>query len=117
LLALSIKGMKDFQGLDAVDKAQFIALHMPLVLSSQNAFYHWSDGSLSPELWKGWEFFVAMFFSAPGGKEFWAERGWLFGSSYQEYVEKVMVTQELNPKAKAWGNPDIYEQPASGELR
>jgi hypothetical protein len=45
LLALSMKGMKGYQGLEALDKAQFIALHMPLLLNSQNAFYHWRDGS------------------------------------------------------------------------
>ncbi len=110
LLALSMKGMKDYKGLEAVDKAQFIALHMPLILNSQNAFYHWRDGSLSPELWKGWEFVVSIFFTASGGKEFWAERGWLFGSDYQEYVEQVLLTREPNPNAKAWGNPDIYQE-------
>jgi hypothetical protein len=109
LLALSMKGMKDYKGLEAVDKAQFIAVYMPNLLNSQNAFYHWRDGSLSPELWQGWEFIVTIFLTTPGGKEFWSERGYLFGSGFQKHVDEVLLTREPHPKAKPWGNPEIYE--------
>jgi hypothetical protein len=49
-------GMKDYAGLSSVDKAQFVALHMALLLDAQNAFYQWQEGWLSPELWHAWDF-------------------------------------------------------------
>jgi hypothetical protein len=68
LLGISMEGMKDYAGLSSVDKAQFVALHMALLLNAQNAFYQWHEGWLSPELWDAWDFIFGIFFSTPGRK-------------------------------------------------
>ncbi len=109
LLGISMAGMKDFAGLSGVDKAQFIAMHMALLLNAQNAFYQWQDGWLSSELWRAWDLLVGVFFSTPGGRQFWDERSYIFGESFQAHIEQVLK-QEPNPKAKAWGSQDIYNQ-------
>ena len=71
-----MEGMKDYAGLSSVDKAQFVALHKALLLNAQNAFYQWQEGWLSPELWHAWDFVFGIFFSTPGGRQFWKERGY-----------------------------------------
>ena len=66
LLGISMAGMKDFAGLSGVDKAQFIAMHMALLLNAQNAFYQWQDGWLSSELWRAWDLLVERLLLDPG---------------------------------------------------
>jgi hypothetical protein len=52
---------------------------MAFISFSQNAFYQWRAKALSPWLWDGWELLVMNLLSAPGGKEFWKERGYVSG--------------------------------------
>ena len=111
LLGISMAGMKDYGALSSVDKAQFVALHMALLLDAQNAFYQWQEGWLSPELWQTRDFVFGIFLSTPGGRQFWEERSYMFGQDFQEHVE-IVLQRDPHPKAKAWGNPDIYK-PAS----
>jgi hypothetical protein len=106
LLALSIKGMKDYARLTEVEKGQFIAMFMAFTSHSQNAFYKLKDGSLSPDLWRCWEFVSMNFLATPGGKAFWDERGYMFSDKYRRHVENV-VMQKPHPSAKPWGAFDI----------
>ena len=108
LLDVSMSGMKDYVGLASVDKAQFVSLHMALLLNAQNAFYQWQEGWLSQELWQSWDFIFEIFFSTPGGRQFWEERGYMFGSAFQAHIEKILQ-RGPQPKAKAWGNAEIYQ--------
>ncbi len=51
-----IKGLKDYSSLEETEKAQFIDTFMAFSSYSQNAYYQWRQGSLSPQLWVGWEY-------------------------------------------------------------
>ncbi|MGI9258474.1 MAG: hypothetical protein ACR2QQ_06550 [Gammaproteobacteria bacterium] len=109
LLALSSKGLKDYTSLTATEKSQFIAMFMAFSLHTQDAFQKWHEGSLSPELWRGWEFVSMNFLSTPGGKGFWEERGYLFSDEFQSYVVDDIMTREAHPKARPWGAFAIKE--------
>ena len=98
-----LKGVRDYSSLDDGEKAQFIATFMAFMSFSQNAFYQWREKALSPWLWHGWELHVMNFLSAPGGKGFWKERGYVFGEEYRDYVEKVIMTKEPPPEARPFG--------------
>ena len=106
LLAISIKGMQDYVSLTQIEKAQFIAMFMAFTSHSQNAFYKLKDGSLSPDLWRCWEYVSMNFLATPGGKAFWDERGYMFSDRYRAHVKQVVV-QKLHPAAKPWGAFDI----------
>ena len=106
LLALSIKGMKDYASLSEVEKGQFIAMFMAFTSHSQNAFYKWKDGSLSPDLWRCWESVSMNFLSTQGGKAFWDERGYMFSDAYRGHVETDIIPKP-HPMAKPWGAFDI----------
>jgi hypothetical protein len=113
LLAISIKGMRDYSTLSEVERAQYIALFMIFSLNTQDAFNKWRDGALAPELWRGWEVVAEIFYASPGGKSFWDERGYMFGDSYQHYVELDLMQRPPHPKAKPFGAFEI----APGERR
>ena len=110
LLALSIEGMKDYASLTEVEKNRFIAMFMAFTSHSRNAFYKWKDGSLSPDLWRCWEFVSMNFLSTPGGKEFWSERGYMFSDKYRAHVETEIMPKP-HPSARPWGAFDIGQKP------
>ena len=68
LLSISTKGMRDFPSLSEAERPQFMAHFMAFCSHIQDAFYKWQEGSLSPELWRGWEFVTMNFLSTPGGR-------------------------------------------------
>jgi hypothetical protein len=41
--------------------------------------------------------------SSPGGKEFWKERGYLFGEEFRRYVEDDLIEKNATPRRKADG--------------
>jgi len=100
---IALKGVRDYASLDDIEKAQFIETFMAFISFSQNAFYQWRKKALSPWLWDGWELHVMNFLSAPGGKGFWKERGYVFGKEYRDYVEKVIMTKKPPPDARPFG--------------
>ena len=76
---------------------------MAFISFSQNAFYQWQEKALSPPFWAGWELLTMNLLAAPGGKEFWKERGYVFGNEYRDYVEKVILTRKPHPEARPLG--------------
>jgi len=100
---LVIKGLKDYSSLDSTEKARFIDTFMAFSSYSQNAFYQWKQGSLSPQLWLGWESLIMNLVGTPGGKDFWRERGYTFGSEYRDYVVNVIMEKAPHPEARPLG--------------
>jgi UDP-3-O-acyl N-acetylglycosamine deacetylase len=100
---IAIKGLKDYSSLGETEKAQFIEAFMAFISFSQNAFYQWREKALSPPLWVGWESLTMNLLCSPGGKEFWKERGYVFGNEYRNYVEKVIMTKKPHPEARPLG--------------
>jgi hypothetical protein len=110
LLAITLKALRDYGALDDVEKAQAIAVFMSFSSYQQDAFYKWKDGSLSSELWRGWELVSMNVFTTPGGNEFWAERGYMFSQSFQNYIDTDLMKREVSPISKPFGasrNPDV----------
>ena len=109
LMALSIQGMQDYASLSGTEKAQFIAMFMAFCSYQQNAFYKWKEGTLSDELWRGWEYVSMNFLSTAGGQAFWAERSYMFGDAFQNYVNTEIIGREPHPQAKPWGAYNLTE--------
>jgi hypothetical protein len=107
---IAIKGLKDYASLGEIEKARFIETFMAFLSYSQNAFHQWREKSLSPPLWGGWELLVMNLLSSPGGKEFWKERGYVFGNEYRHYVQKIIMTKKPHPEARPLGAFKIGKQ-------
>jgi hypothetical protein len=100
---LVIKGLRDYSVLDQTEKARFIDTFMAFSSYCQNAFYQWKQGALSPQLWLGWESLIMNLVGTPGGKDFWKERGYTFGSEYRDYIADVIMKKAPHPEARPLG--------------
>lgn len=103
LLMITVRGMQDYGALNVAEKSQFIAVFMVFSSNCQTAYYKWRDGLLDEELWSGWRELSLNFFSTAGGKAFWDERSYMFGSGFRQFVDTEIMTSQPNPKAKPWG--------------
>ena len=96
-------GLRDYGSLSEQEKARFIATFMAFLSYSQNAFLKWREKMLEPPLWMGWELLIMNLVSSPGGKEFWKERGYLFGEEFRRHVESDLMKRAPHPDAKPMG--------------
>jgi hypothetical protein len=103
LSQIVIDGLKDYVSLSEKDKARFVATFMAFLSYSQNAFFKWRKELLEQPLWMGWELLIMNLVSAPGGKEFWKERGYLFGEEFRRHVETDLMKRQPHPDAKPMG--------------
>jgi hypothetical protein len=103
LMKISIDGMRDYRSLSETEKGRFIATFMAFLSFSQNAFYQWRAGSLSPQLWVGWELLIVLLVRSPGGEEFWKERGYIWGGEFRDYIESVIMKRPIHPEARPLG--------------
>lgn len=103
LALLVTNGLRDYSCLSETDKARFVATFMTVLSYCQDAFIKWREGSLAPELWRGWEFVMMNLVSAPGGKEFWCERAYCFGEDFRLHVESDIMKRRPHPLAKPMG--------------
>jgi hypothetical protein len=107
---LTTKGLRDYSSLSESEKGRFISVSMSVLVCSQDAFIKWREGSLSPELWPGWEYLIMNLLLSPGGKAFWKERGYLFGAPYREHIENDIMKRTPHPDAKPMGAFSIGPQ-------
>ena len=100
LSQIAVNGLRDYFSLSETEKARFIATFMAFLSYSQNAFLKWRERMLEPPLWMGWELLIMNLVSSPGGKEFWKERGYLFGEEFRRHVEDDLMKRTPHPDAK-----------------
>lgn len=103
LAQLVADGLRDYASLSETNKARFVATFMAFLSYSQDAFIKWREGSLSADLWLGWELVMMNLVNSPGGREFWGERGYLFGDEFRNHVENDIMKRKPNPSAKPMG--------------
>jgi len=103
LATILVKGLADYGSVNAEEKARLVATLMSFMSYSQNAFLKWREGHLQPALWLGWESVMMNCVGAPGGKEFWKERNYLFGEDFRRYVEEDLMHRTPHPEARPLG--------------
>jgi hypothetical protein len=106
-----VNGLKDYASLSEMDKARFVATFMAFLSYSQDAFIKWREDALSEDLWHGWELLMMNLVSAPGGKSFWKERGYLFGEQFRDYLENDIMQREPHPDARPMGAFSVGRTP------
>ena len=96
-------GLRDYGSLSEQERVRFIATYMSFLSYSQNAFLKWREKLLAPPLWMGWELVIMNLVCAPGGKDFWKDRGYMFGEEFRRHVEDDLMKREPHPDAKPMG--------------
>jgi len=109
LSEIIIKGTKNYLSLTEIERAQFVSLFMAFTSYMQDAYYKWADGSLSPELWRGWEYVSMNFFNSNGGRAFWDDRNYMFGQSFQNFINNDLLQRAVHPNAKPLGAYKIQD--------
>ncbi|PHS22625.1 MAG: hypothetical protein COA85_11125 [Robiginitomaculum sp.] len=115
LSEIGIKGTNNYASLTVIERAQFISLFMAFTSYMQDAYYKWRDESLSPELWRGWEYVSMNFFNSNGGRAFWDDRSYMFGQSFQSFINDDLLKRAVHPNAKPLGAfkvKDALEEPS-----
>jgi hypothetical protein len=105
-----VNGLRDYASLSEQEKARFIATFMAFLSYSQNAFLKWRERMLEPPLWMGWELLIMNLVSSAGGKEFWKERGYLFGQEFRHHVEDDLMKESRIPMRDRWA-PSLSVNP------
>jgi hypothetical protein len=100
---LTTKGLRVYSSLSESEKGRFVCVAMAILLCAQDAFIKWREGSLSQELWSGWELVIMNLLLTAGGKAFWKERGYLFGGNFREHVDNDIMKRAPHPDAKPLG--------------
>jgi len=103
LSELMTKGLRDYSALSETERARFVSTSMTLLLCAQDAFIKWREGSLSSDLWCGWELVMMNLVNAPGGRVFWYERSYLFGTEFRDHFENDVMKRDPHPSAKPLG--------------
>ena len=103
LSQIAAQGLRDYTSLLEQERVRFIAAFMSFLSYSQNAFLKWREKMLESALWMGWELLIMNLVSSPGGKEFWKERGYLFGEEFRRHVEDDLMKRTPHPDARPMG--------------
>lgn len=72
-------------------------------LSSTSARAARSSAAREARGGSGWEQVILNLIGSPGGREFWEERGYLFGDPFRRHVEGELMKRKLHPRAKPMG--------------
>jgi len=110
LARITAGGLRDYSSLTEEERVRFISIFMAFLSYSQNAFLKWRQGALEPQLWLGWEQVMMNLFGAPGGKALWADRGYMFGAKFRDYIETDLMQRTPHPGAKPLGAFNIGRQ-------
>lgn len=110
MATIAVNGLRDYDSLNDLDRTRLVSYFMEFNLSMQDAFYKWQDGALSSELWHAWEVVSLNMFSTPGGKTFWNDRGYMFGTAYQDHIDNVLLNRTPHAKAKPFGANMLEER-------
>lgn len=111
LSELMTKGLRDYSTLSETERARFVSASMTLLLCAQDAFIKWREGSLSQDLWCGWELVMMNLVNSPGGRALWRERSYLFGSAFRDHFENDVMKRTPHPEAKPLGAFSIGSEP------
>jgi hypothetical protein len=103
LTRIVTEGLRKYGALSETEKGRFVSTFMAFLSCSQDAYIKWREGSLSPALWSGWELVMMNLVMAPGGREFWRERSYLFGEEFRAHVEREVMQRAPHPQAKPMG--------------
>jgi len=84
-----LKGMLDFDDLDAVSKLRFGAYFGRFLRNSEGLYLHLQDKSLDPMVWRGIERAIRDIISLPGSQQWWETRKHWYTDNFQLLVARL----------------------------
>ena len=73
--------------LDDDGRARFVVLMLNFLKTFENMHYQFSTGAMEPEVWQGWKCLGELYLTAPGIRQYWAERRPVFSPAFQQWMD------------------------------
>jgi hypothetical protein len=83
------QGSKDFQTLDARQRARFIHVMFSFYKMFENIYLHFLDGSVGPEAWQNNRLILDAYSPLPGAQHYWRNRGSIFDERFRALVDSL----------------------------
>lgn len=57
--------------------------------------FQFRQGSMDPDVWRGWEAFASIYLKRPGSQWYWEHRRPLFSQSFREWLDELPPATDL----------------------
>jgi len=95
LIALYVRGLEDFDALDATARARISQVFYMTFRYFENMYYQQRKGYLEDEVWVGWKRLMLTYFSNPGFQTWWGMRRDVFGEPFARFLETTPLDRPL----------------------
>lgn len=95
LIALYIRGLEDFDALDATARARISQVFYMTFRYFENMYYQHEKGYLEDEVWLGWKRLMLNYFANPGFQTWWTMRRDVFGEPFTRFLETTSPDRRL----------------------
>lgn len=89
--------VEDWNGAREEDRLQAACVLLALFKLSENAWFQQRQGTLDPEQWQGWDFYMRAYYHRPGVQTWWSLRRGIFSSGFRDYLEATKPMAEVVP--------------------
>src|SRR5215212_4852143 len=82
-------GLEDLQKLSGEEQARFFHATHQFLKALETIHFHYLNGLMDEQLWRGWQELLRHYISAPGIARYWEVRSQLFSARFREFVSHL----------------------------
>ncbi len=90
LAALWLRGVKDYDGLDDVERIRIGRLMQELFFAHQNTWSRYQEGAITEAAWRDHRQAIATNLQHPGIRSWWALTRAIFADEFEEVIEELL---------------------------
>lgn len=94
LAGIWLKGLHDFDALNATEKLRFGAYFGRFLRNSEGLYLHWLDGTLDTMLWRGTQRTLRDLIILPGAQAWWRTRSHWYSDGFQRLLDEMIEKAE-----------------------
>ena len=92
---LIVRGMEDFNSINADEKARFVQLLFSMFHYFENIHYQYQKGYLDEDVWLGWKRLMLSYFARPGVQDWWKARRAVYSETFAVFLELGQLEEPL----------------------
>jgi len=102
-------GLEDLKTLSAEDQARFFHATHQFLKALETIHFHYLNGLMDEELWRGWQELLRHYIAAPGIARYWDIRSQLFSARFREFVSHLEPVRDRRTVGTLLGQEDRSE--------
>jgi hypothetical protein len=83
------QGLEDLSSLSREEQARFFHATHQFLKALETIHYHYVNGLMDDELWRGWRELLRHYISAPGIVRYWEIRSQFFSERFRDFVRQL----------------------------